>query len=173
MAGVARRRAGSALLVVAAVTMALLPPGASSSAATATKANRPLSLTTHPSPRDWAGLVAEDTTAPALHGVVGTWKVPTVFCTPHEHAAASEWVGIGGDYSLPGSESIEPLHQAGIETDCADGAPRYYPWRQAAGTPDLLNRSGAATRAERCIAEPIHPGDTVHVAVLDQWPCSS
>jgi len=67
---------------------------------------------------NWSGYV---TTGLTYTDVKGTWKEPTITCSPNENSNSAFWVGIDGD----GSNSVEQL---GTSADCSHGTPQYYGW---------------------------------------------
>jgi hypothetical protein len=91
---------------------------------------------------NWSGFAATGTT---FSSVSATWVVPTATCTSGNQYS-SAWVGLDG-YS---SRTVE---QTGTDSDCAGGAPSYYPWFEMYPAGSVL------------IARPVAPGDQMHASV--------
>jgi len=74
---------------------------------------------------NWAGYAVLTNLASPQSGSVsevnGSWVVPSANCSATPSAYSSFWIGIDG-YS---SGTVE---QAGTDSDCSSGSPRYYAW---------------------------------------------
>ena len=71
---------------------------------------------------NWSGYQVTGATG-SVTDVKGSWKVPSVTCTPSNSTYSSAWVGIDMESSS--------LEQIGTEADCnSDGSGNYYAWYQ-------------------------------------------
>jgi hypothetical protein len=91
---------------------------------------------------NWSGYAASGTT---FSSVSASWVVPTVTCTSGNQYSSS-WVGLDG-YN---SGTVE---QIGTDSDCASGAPSYYPWFEMYPNASYL------------IARTVLPGDQMNASV--------
>jgi peptidase A4-like protein len=79
---------------------------------------------------NWSGYAVPGTGAT---GVTASWTQPTAICSAGENSWSSPWVGIDGDNS-------NTVEQIGTDTDCSNGAPRYYAWYEMYPKPlNLIN----------------------------------
>ncbi len=92
---------------------------------------------------NWSGYAL---TGGSFHGVIDTWKVPTVDTALSGHQYSADWVGIGG-------WEEGTLVQAGTEADNVAGTASYGAWTEI------------LPAAEDPLSLAIHPGDTITTSV--------
>jgi hypothetical protein len=92
---------------------------------------------------NWSGYAL---TGGTFHGVVDTWKVPTVDTAVSGDQFSSDWVGVGGFEDAT-------LVQAGTEADNFGGKASYGAWTEI------------LPAAEDPLTLAIHPGDTIKTTV--------
>ncbi len=101
--------------------------------------------------QNWAGYAVQTSFASpennSVETVEATWNVPVVDCvTPQRDYASAFWIGIDGI-------SSKTVEQIGTDSDCIQGAPRYYAWYEF------------YPRGSVNLNITINPGDEVHAKV--------
>jgi hypothetical protein len=98
---------------------------------------------------NWGGYAATASTAGRFRRVVGTWRVPSVNCSPGTATYSAEWVGLGGFVG-----SSRSLEQTGTEVDCSrTGRAVYSAWYE------LVPALAKGVRMK------VHAGDAITAAV--------
>jgi hypothetical protein len=77
--------------------------------------------------QNWSGYASESSLASPSNGfiqsVTGSWKVPTLTCSPSQNTYVAIWVGIDG-------YSDGTVEQTGTEQECVNGAQQNYAWTE-------------------------------------------
>jgi Peptidase A4 family len=100
---------------------------------------------------NWSGYAVTGGAATIYTSVTGTWREPTVTCSPETAGSSSAfWVGLGG-----ASNDAQSLEQIGTSAECTTKAqPTYYAWFEL-----------VPSKAVRIEQLQVQPGDLITTSV--------
>jgi hypothetical protein len=136
----------------------LLPAAAGLALAAPAAAATPAAIS-----QNWAGYEASAQNASGFQAVSGSWREPSVVCTPGQATYSAYWVGLGG-----GGQGNGSLEQVGTQADCsAAGQASHYAWYEL--VPSAPVRLRLTIRAGDLIyARTAVNGDRVTVELADK-----